>query len=326
LLLGFFFMSVGMQAQLSLVWLEPGLILSGVAAVILANMGVALLLGRIAGQNWANAVRFAVALPQGSEFSFVLFAAAVGVGALTPAMAGRATLVIALSMAATPLLFAASERFVIPRLQPRKTETYDTIEDQAPVIVCGVGRMGQIVCRVLRMQGIPFIALEQDAAQVEVLRRFGATVYFGSPTRPDLLRSAGAETAKLLIVALDDMEESLQVVDIARRTFPKLRILARARNRRHAHLLMDRGIAGIVRETFFSSLRLTELTLMELGIPEAEARRSVALFRDFDEKALVESHAYYEDERRVIQNAQDQAAELTGLFEADQRRTRRAAE
>ncbi len=326
LLLGFFFMSVGMQAELGLVWAEPGLILGGVVVLILANLAVALVLGRIAGQDWANAVRFAVSLPQGSEFSFVLFGAAVVVGALTQAIADRATLVIAVSMAATPLLFAASERFVVPRLYQRKAENYDTIEEQAPIIICGFGRMGQIVGRVLRMQGIPFIALEQDAAQVEVLRRFGTEVYFGNPSRPDLLRSAGAETAKLLIVALEDMEESLQVVDIARRTFPKLRILSRARNRRHAHLLMDRNIAGIVRETFFSSLRLTELTLMELGIPAAEARHAVELFREFDEKALVESHAFYEDERRLIQTAQDQAAELTGLFEADQQRTRRAAE
>ncbi len=326
LLLGFFFMSVGMQAQLGLVWLQPGLILGGVVVLMLANLVVALLLGRIAGQAWPDAVRFAAALPQGSEFSFVLFGAAVTAGALTAATADRATLVIAVSMAATPLLFAASERFVVPRLSQRAAETYDAIEDQAAVIICGFGRMGQIVGRVLRMQGIPFIALEQDSSQVAVLRRFGTQVYFGNPSRPDLLRSAGAETAKLLIVALDDMEEGLQVVDIARRTFPNLRILSRARNRRHAHLLMDRSIAGIVRETFFSGLRLTEMTLMELGIPQDEARHTVDLFRDFDEKALAESHAFYEDERRLIQSAQDQAAELTGLFEADQRRTRRAAE
>ena len=215
---------------------------------------------------------------------------------------------------------------MVPRLARRKAERFDVIEEQAPVIICGFGRVGQIVGRVLRMQRIPFIALEQDATQVDVLRRFGTKVYFGNPSRPDLLRSAGAETAKLLIVALDDVEEGLRVVDVARRTFPKLRILSRARNRRHVHLLMDRGVAGIVRETFHSSLRLTELTLETLGIPPAEASRAVELFRVFDEKNLVESHAFYEDERRLMQNAREQAAELTGLFEADQRSTARAAE
>ncbi len=323
LLLGFFFMSVGMQAQLGLLPSQPGLILGGVAVLMLANMVVALALGRVAGQDWRNAVRFAAALPQGSEFSFVLFAAAVAVGALTQAESDRATLVIAVSMAATPLLFAASERLVVPRLQRPRTERFDAIEEHAPVIICGFGRVGQIVGRVLRMQRIPFIALEQDATQIDVLRRFGSKVYFGNPSRPDLLRSAGAETAKLLIVALDDVEEGLRVVDIARRTFPKLRILSRARNRRHAHLLMDRGVTGIVRETFHSSLRLTELTLMALGVAEAEAQHAVELFREFDEKNLVESHAYYEDERRLMQNAREQADELTGLFEADQRSSAR---
>ena len=327
LLLGFFFMSVGMEAQLGLITAEPGQILTGLAGIMAMNVLVALILGRIAGQDWASAVRFATALPQGSEFSFVLFGAAVGLDVLSQALASRVTLMIALSMAATPLLFAASERLLVPRLQPRReAPVYDTIDDQASVIICGFGRVGQIVGRVLRMQAIPFIALEKDASQIEVLRRFGAKVYFGNPARPDLLRAAGAERAKLLVVALEDMDEILEVVDIARRTFPNLRILARARNRRHAHLLMDRGIAGQVRETFHSSLRLTEMTLIELGKSASDAVRVVELFRTHDEKNLVETHAYYEDERRLRQNAQDQAAELTGLFEADRARPGRAAE
>ena len=319
LLLGFFFMSVGMEAQLGLIVAEPGPILLGVLAVMTANIAVALALGRLAGQDWARALRFAVALPQGSEFSFVLFGAAVGLGVLSDALASRVTLVIALSMAATPLLFAASERFLVPRLKRQPAPpVYDTIDQQAPIIICGFGRVGQIVGRVLRMQAIPFIALEKDPTQIDVLRRFGATVYFGNPARPDLLRAAGAERAKLLVVALEDVDEVLEVVDIARRTFPNLRILARARNRRHAHLLMDRAIAGQVRETFHSSLKLTELALVEIGKSAADAAHAVELFRKHDEKNLAETHAYYEDERRLMQNAQDQAAELTGLFESDQ--------
>ena len=320
LLLGFFFMSVGMEAQLGLILHEPATILLGVAAVMAVNIVVALPLARLARQDWANAVRFAFALPQGSEFSFVLFAAAVGVGALDTETAHRATLVIALSMAATPLLFTASERFLVPRLRTRAIPVYDEIDETAPVIICGFGRMGQIVGRVLRMQKIAFIALEKDASQIEVLRRFGAKVYYGNPARPDLLRAAGAETAKLLVVALEDQDEILQVVDVARRTFPNLRILARARNRRHAHLLMDRRIAGQVRETLHSGLRLTEMALVELGIDPADATRAVDLFRDHDERTLLETHAYYQDEQRLIQSVQDQTAELSSLFEADQAR------
>ena len=320
LLLGFFFLSVGMAANLALAVEEPGLFAMMVPGVMAVKVAVAFGLGRLGGQSNRTALRFALALPQGSEFSFVLFSAAVAAGALTQAAFDRATLAIALSMAATPLLFAASERFVVPRLRKQAKRPYDAIQDDgAPVIICGFGRVGQIVGRVLRMRGIAFTALEQDPEQVEVLRRFGSKVYYGNPSRPDLLRAAGAEHARLLVVALDDMEQTLRVVEVARRTFPHLRVLARARNRRHAHLLMDRGVSRLVRETFHSSLRLSEMALEDLGIPSDEARRAVALFRDHDEKGLIESHAFYEDERQLIQNAKQAAEELSGLFEADQR-------
>ncbi len=326
LLLGFFFMSVGMAAQLGLVAAEPGLIRLGVAGLMAAKAVIGFALGRMAGQDSSGALRFALALPQGSEFSFVLFGAAVAAGALAQGQANRATLVIALSMAATPIVFALSERLLVPRLTRRAEPEYDAIDGEAaPVIIAGFGRVGQIVGRVLRTQGIGFTALERDSAQVDVIRRFGSKVYFGNAARADLLRAAGAETARLLVVALDDVDESLRVVDIARRNFPKLRILARARNRRHVHLLMDRGVSGIVRETFHSSLRLTEMTLGAMGVARAEAERAVEMFRVHDERNLVESHAFYEDERRLIQNAHERAEELDGLFEADQQR-RRAAE
>lgn len=326
LLLGFFFMSVGMAAQLGLVAAEPGLILLGVAGLLATKAALGFVLGRLAGQGAQDALRFALALPQGSEFSFVLFGAAVAAGALAQGQADRATLIIALSMAATPIVFALSERLLVPRLARRPEPAYDAIDGEAaPVIIAGFGRVGQIVGRVLRTQGIAFTALERDSAQVDVIRRFGSKVYFGNAARADLLRAAGAEKARLLVVALDDVDESLRVVDIARRNFPRLRILARARNRRHVHLLMDRGVSGIVRETFHSSLRLTEIALGEMGVVRAEAERAVEMFREHDERTLVDSHAFYEDERQLIQNARERAEELDGLFEADQQR-RRAAE
>ena len=144
--------------------------------------------------------------------------------------------------------------------------------------------MGQIVGRVLRMHGIAFTALERDQGQVDVVRRFGNKVYFGDPTRAEVLRAAGAEQAKLLVVLLDDMEAVLRTVEVAKRNFPQLKILARARNRRHAHLLMDRGVDGLVRETFHSSLMLAEKALTALGIDADAAARAVALFRDHDEQ------------------------------------------
>ncbi len=326
LLLGFFFLSVGMGARLDLLAATPWAIVAEVAALLCVKTAISFGLGRIVGQETADAVRFALALPQGSEFSFVLFAAAVAAGTLPAGIAAQATLVIALSMAATPILFALSERLLLPRLGRQANPVYDTVEAQdAPVIICGFGRMGQIVGRVLRMQNIAYTALEQDAAQIEVIRRFGNKVYYGDPGRPDLLRAAGAETARLLVVTLADPDEVLRVVDIARRTFPNLRIVARARNRRHAHLLMDRDIPLVVRETFHSALHMTELALEELGLGRTEARRTVEAFRHTDEQALQETLAIRDNETLLIQNARQVSDELAELFRRDRPTSSREA-
>ncbi len=318
LLLGFFFISVGMSADLALLRQHPIGLGLGTLILVAVKIGVAFALGRAGGQDTPTALRFATALPQGSEFSFVLFAAAVGEGAMAAPASRAATLVIALSMAATPLLFAASESLLIPRLRPpRREPVYDAIEGSAPVIIAGFGRVGQIVGRVLRMQGIAFTALEKDPGQVEVIRRFGSKIFYGDPARPDLLRAAGAETAKLLVVAIENTEENLRIVEVAKRTFPNLRILARARNRRHAHLLMDRGVRRFVRDTFLSSLELAGFALEAMGVPPDRAQRALAIFRAHDEKLLRDTHAIYRDEQQMIQTAQQAADELRDLFEAD---------
>jgi voltage-gated potassium channel Kch len=273
----------------------------------------------MARQKPQDAIRVARALPQASEFSFVLFGAAGAVGALAEGSAAMATLVAAASMAATPVLFALSERFVMPLLKAAPVPDYDTIEAaDAPVILCGFGRFGQIIGRVLRMHGIAFTALERDLGQVDIVRRFGNKVYYGDPTRAELLRAAGAERAKLLIVALDHPDDALRVVEVAKHNFPQLKVLARARNRRHAHLLMDRGVDGLVRETFYSSLKLAEESLVALGITPEDAVRAVALFRAHDERNLLDTHAIYRDETQLIQSTQQAIEELMALFEADQ--------
>lgn len=318
LLLGFFFMSVGMSANLGLALAEPVVIAGGVAALVLGKLILGVVIGLASGQPARRAIRFGLALPQGSEFSFVLFGAAVARGVMPQDAADRATLVIALSMVTTPILFALSERFVIPRLAREAKPQYDKIESEGnPVIICGFGRIGQIVGRILRMQGIKFTALENDASQIETVRKFGTKVYYGNPNRPDVLRAAGAETAKVLVVALEDMEESLRVSEVAHRTFPNLKIIAPVRNRRHAHLMMNLGIEAIVRETFHSSLRLSELVLDALDVPPEQASRAVALFQEYDERLLRESLAYHDDEGQLIQSSQQAAAELHDLFESD---------
>jgi CPA2 family monovalent cation:H+ antiporter-2/glutathione-regulated potassium-efflux system protein KefB len=327
LLLGFFFISVGMSANLILAYHNWALVLISLVALFATKIAVAFAVDWVKRRNVKTALRFSLALPEGSEFSFVLFAAAVSSGALDQEASEIATVVVALSMVLMPVMFTASERFLAPRLgdRPRPPDPVD--EPTAPVIICGFGRMGQVVGRVLHMQRIPFIALEKDVGQVDVVRRFGTKVYLGNPARVEVLRAAGGDVAKVLVVALDDMNETIQTVETAQRHFPNLTILARARNRWHAHKLMEYGIDGIVRETFYSSLRLTDLTLRALGIPEARSSRAVELFREHDEHNLIATQSISGDEQQLIQDRQQATQELLELFEADEEaRARRRKE
>jgi glutathione-regulated potassium-efflux system protein KefB len=322
LLLGFFFISVGMSANIALAVAEPAVIGLGVVGLLTVKAAIAYGLGKAKGQSNATAVRFALTIPQGSEFAFVLFGGALAAGALAQAEVDRAVLVIALSMLASPVIFTLSERWLQPRLSVAKRRPQDTAEDAkpAPVVICGFGRFGQVVGRILVMRRIAFNALDHDAENIETVRRFGHKAYFGDPTRLDLLRAVGADQAKVIVVALPDMAENLKLVELARRHFPQARIFARARNRRHAHLLLDLGVPDLVRETFFSSLRMSELVLSGLGLEPDDAKRTVQMFRERDEQMLLDQQGIYKDEKQLIQSSAAAAAELRQIFEADQDR------
>ena len=319
LLLGFFFVSIGMGANIGLAVSQPLTIAGAVLLLIVVKIVVAFALEQWRSRNIIRALRFALALPQGSEFGFVLFTAALAAGVLAKPAFDEAMLVVALSMAVSPLLFALSETFVVPRLlaraMPRREEKIDAAP--APVIIAGFGRVGQIVGRVMKMRKIAFNALDNDADNIDTVRRFGTKAFFGDPTRLELLRAVGAGDAKVLVVTLGDPVQSLQLVERAKEEFPHLRIYARARNRRHAHLLMNVGVDAIVRETFFSSLRLTEMVLQGLGLDEDDARRTVNAFRERDEKTLLLQQDIYDDEKKLIQSAKQAALELQQLFEDD---------
>jgi len=167
------------------------------------------------------------------------------------------------------------------------------------------------------MSGINFIALERNPGQVDVLRRFGTKVYFGDPTRPDVLRAAGVEQAKLIIIAMDDPPGVLRCVDMVKHNFPDVAILARARNRWYSHLLMDRAVEGFVRETFYSSLEMSRRTLVGLGLSQAQADARINRFKNHDLQVLAAQHAVYDDAAKVMQTAQEARAELARLFEMD---------
>lgn len=319
LLLGFFFISVGMSANVALAIAEPLTILAGVFALLSVKGLIGYGLARIRKLPNKVAVRFAFALPQGSEFAFVLFGAALAAGALAKPDVDRATLVVALSMFASPILFSLSERFLIPHLIAAKARPFDSMDDvkPAPVVICGFGRVGQIVGRILLLRQIRFNALDPDAEQVEQVGRFGYTAYYGDPTRLDLLKAVGVAEAKMLVVALGDVEQNVKVVEVARRNFPDVQIYARARNRRHAHQLMELGAEVIVRETFYSSLKLTEQVLSGLGLSPEDAKRTVQRFREHDEQALIDQRAIRDDEKQLIQSAAQAADELKSILDAD---------
>jgi len=318
LLLGLFFVSVGMGADVAALVAQPWRFIGLALGLMAAKALVIVALARVAGVPLAGAFRMGAVLGQGGEFGFVLFGLAVAGGSMAPDQASAAMLVVTLSMLATPFVFAAEERWLAPRLLTKPKRPFDAIQDDgSPVIICGFGRVGQVVGRVLRMRGIPFTALEKNAAQVDFVRKFGSQVYYGDPTRVELMRAAGADKARVLVVALSDMEESLRVVEMARRHFPNLTLFVRARNRWHVHQLMDRGVANSVRETFDSSLRLTADVLRALGVSAAEVERSIDTFRAHDERTLIRQHAVHHDEGRLIQTSRQAAEELQSLFEAD---------
>ena len=220
-------------------------------------------------------------------------------------------------MMLTPLALALDDWLV--RSKAREVEvTFDEIDaGEAPVIIAGFGRVGQIVGRVLRARNIAFTALDKSGEQVESVRRFGSRAYYGDASRLDLLRAARTDKARLFVLAIDDVEASLRVAETVKKHFPDVRIHARARNRFHAYRLMDLGVDRIVRETFFSSLEIAGQVLLDMGLSQRDAKDTVATFHRHDEQMLQRQHAVYHDETQLIQTTQEAARELEGIFESD---------
>lgn len=320
LLLGLFFLSVGMAIQIQVLIQTPLMVLGLVIGLMLLKALVLLVLGRIGGLDWHRARRLAVLLSQGGEFGFVILGASVVLGVISQQQGSTLVLVVTLSMVFTPLLVNFNEGPLARWLEKTQPPQYDEIEEaDNPVILVGFGRFGQMIGRILAVRGIHFTALESNVAQVDFVRRFGNRVYYGDPTRLELLRSAGADKASMIIIAMDDSEASLRLAGLCKKHFPRLAIFARARNRQHAHMLMDIGVTGLIRDTFLSSLELARQVLVELGDSEEKATDTVERFREHDEQRLVQQQAIHHDEHKLIQDAREAAEDLRRLFEADAR-------
>ncbi|MEJ2172388.1 MAG: monovalent cation:proton antiporter-2 (CPA2) family protein [Woeseiaceae bacterium] len=318
LLLGLFFIAVGMTVNIDLLLQSPLRIAIIVSGLMLAKAIVLLPLARTFGLcGGRSAMSLAAIMSQGGEFAFVLFAIAARENVLPKALTDELILAVAVSMLLTPLIYIVNE-FIGRKMEASIDPEYDAVEpEHNEIIIAGFGRVGQIVARLLRAKGKTFTALEIDSTQVNVVRRYGNIVHYGDASRLDILRAAGADHAKIFVLAIDDIEGSVRTAEAVTRNYPHLKIVARARNRRHAHSLMDLGITHIFRETLFSSIAMSARVLKSLGIDEDEVERLTMSFRERDTRLLFEQHAFRHSEEKLIQSSKDTAAELESLFRGD---------
>ena len=297
LLLGLFFISVGASIDFALIARQPGAIVLIVGGLLLLKFIVLLLLSRVFRLKAGEGFLLAFALAQGGEFAFVLFAFATQSAVLPVEVASLLVAAVALSMAIAPLFFTINQKWVRPIFQKCEPQrAADEIDEHDnPVILAGFGRFGHIVGRVLRANGFGTTVLDHDADQVETLGRYGMKSFYGDASRLDLLQAAGAERAKLFILAIDDETKALEIIQTVQREFPRLKILARATSRQHAYEIIRLGVNQVYRETLGSALDLSVDALRELGFDERRARRVAEIFREHDE-AAVRDMARLEDE------------------------------
>ena len=321
LLLGLFFISVGMSANISLLFSAPAVVLGLTVLLILIKLPLLFVVGRLAGGlGRLNAIRLGIVLAAGGEFAFVVFKIGRDQGLFEPRLYDLLVLTITLSMALTPLLLLLCARLIKPKVKPATVPPeYREIDTDAPrVVIAGMGRMGQIVARILRAQNIKFVALDTSVETIELSRSFGGLpLFYGDPMRPEILKAAKVEQAEFFVIATDDPDTNIKTAELVHKLYPHLKIIARARNRQHVHRLVDVG-AQAVRETYYSSLEMSRRTLVGLGLSQTQADARIKRFTHHDEQLLEVQHAVYDDAAKVIQTSQEARAELARLFEADQ--------
>lgn len=318
LLLGLFFMTVGMSTQVSLLWEIPSLIIGGALLLMLVKLLALTAIARYFEFSWRNSLMLATCLAQGGEFAFVVLNVAMSEHVITQAILEPINLIVTLSMILTPILYWLMSSWVVPLFEKETTPVYDDIPDQHnPMIIAGFGRVGQIVARLVHLQHQTFTAIDSNIDKVDFVRNYGGKLYYGDATQPDILRAAGIEHAKVFVLAIDDIEDSMNVARHIRLNYPDLNLLVRARDRHHVHLLRDLGVEHIWRETYLSSLGMAYFALRNLGIAEADAYKSIELFRDYDEKLLAQQQSIYNDEQKVYETHRNALAELEHLFESD---------
>jgi glutathione-regulated potassium-efflux system ancillary protein KefC len=322
LLLGLFFISVGMAIDFGLLTNQPltviGLLAGFLAIKLLTLWLTARIIGVTSRQRWL----FAILLSQGGEFGFVVFGAAQLAGVLTKEWSALLTMTVALSMACTPLLLLLHEWWMarIECAAGGKDKADEIDEKEARVIIAGFGRFGQIVGRLLLANNVKVVVLDHDPDQIELLRKFGNKVFYGDATRLDLLHAAGAKRATLLVNAIDDVEDSLKLADVARENFPNLKLLARARNVTHYVELRKRGVEIVERETFESALLMGRHALEVMGFDPYRAREMASIFKRHNIRVTEAAIPLFDDDERLVSAAKAGRDELEEQFTRDRQK------
>lgn len=316
LLLGLFFIAIGMNLDLQLLINDPVFIVSMSVLLVLVKAAVIFVILRTSKQSSKDAMRIALMLSQGGEFAFVVMTLALSNAVLDASIAGQVNLVVGLSMALTSPIVIVYSLFFNTRNCPA---VYDSFADSAEpkVVIAGFGRFGQITGRILSANGIAFTAMDKDAEHIEFVRQFGNKVYFGDATRVDLLRKAGIEDARVLLVAIDNSEEITKLVKVVQREFPKVKIIARARHRMHAIELAKLGVSYFVREMFDSALAASKEVLKAYGYTQGQADNMAAIFSEHDQKMLERVIQNDMGISEMIKSTEQGRQELQQLFEED---------
>jgi glutathione-regulated potassium-efflux system ancillary protein KefC len=323
LLLGLFFITVGMSIAFRVVIDNPLLVLALVVALICLKMLVLFVLATFFRMHVAERLLLAVLLSQAGEFAFVVLQFARTAGNLSGPEVELLTVVVALSMAVTPILIFLYDRLWMPRLNRAPDDEADlppgpeVADPHDKVIVLGYGRFGQIVTRLLRAQGFGMTLIDDDPAQIELVKRFGVKVFYGDGGRIEILRAAGADQAKMIVIAVAGGDRILGIAELIRRNFPDVIIAARAVDRSHAHDLMALGVHVIERETFRAAIKLGEQALVALGQEEDEASRVARAFEQHDSRMLEESYAVRHDQAAYIGFVRRSTEMLDAVMKAD---------
>jgi CPA2 family monovalent cation:H+ antiporter-2 len=316
LLLGLFFIAIGMNLDLSLLVSKPLFILSASVILVLVKTGIIFAILKMAKQRKTDAIRIGLMLSQGGEFAFVVMAQASGNGLLPLQISSEVTLIVGISMALTAPLVILHSLWFNSRNCPA---VYDSSPDfnEPEVLIAGFGRFGQVSGRILAANNIPFTALDKDAEHIEFVRQFGNKVFFGDACRLDLLVAAGIEHAKVILVAVDDEDDALKIAELVRKHFPDVKVIARARNRYTAVKLYNLGIKTNVREVFAGGLEAANMLLQAYGLSETEANGLIDIFAAHDKSLLETTMMQNMDFNQLIAVSKKGRQELQNLFEED---------